>query len=121
MLKDIVAVKALDGYRLWLRFEDGVEGEVDIARLIRFTGVFAPLKNKVCFDQVRVNAELGTIGWPNGADLDPDVLYSVITGEPIRQAKQSAGKPNLIARLMGIAIVGPEDFSDDHDRYVVGV
>lgn len=44
MLKDIVEVKAIGGYRLWLRFENGVEGEIDCEPLISFTGVFAPLR-----------------------------------------------------------------------------
>ncbi len=83
MLKDIVEAKPLDGYRLFLRFEDGAEGEVDLAKTIRFEGVFAPLLDRAKFLQVRVNAELGTICWPNGADLDPDVLYSCATGEAI--------------------------------------
>jgi len=39
MLKDVVDVKPLDGYRLSLRFEDGAQGEVDVAELIAFTGV----------------------------------------------------------------------------------
>ncbi len=83
MLKDIVAVKPLGAYRLQLRFEDGVVGEVDIAKLISFTGVFAPLKESTYFHQVRVDPELGTIVWPNGADLDPDVLYYQSIGEPL--------------------------------------
>ena len=83
MLKDIVQVQLLDGYRLSLRFEDGVEGSVDVAELIRFTGIFAPLRDREYFSQVRVNPDLGTICWPNGADLDPDVLYALVTGEPI--------------------------------------
>jgi hypothetical protein len=83
MLKDIVQVQPLDGYRLRLRFEDGVEGSVDVAELIRFTGIFAPLRDHGYFLQVRVNPDLGTIYWPNGADLDPDVLYALVTGEPI--------------------------------------
>ncbi|MFN8494602.1 MAG: DUF2442 domain-containing protein [Caldilineaceae bacterium] len=83
MLKDIVAVKPLDDYRLHLRFEDGVEGEVDVAALIRFTGIVEPLKQPDYFSQVCVNPDLGTIGWPNEADLDPDVLYGILTGQPL--------------------------------------
>jgi len=84
MLKDIVEVQPLENHRLRLRFEDGVEGVVDITGMIRFTGVFAPLKDLAFFAQVRVNPDLGTICWPNDADIDPDVLYSRITGEPIQ-------------------------------------
>ncbi len=58
-------------------------GEVDIAELIQFEGIFAPLQDHTEFLRVRVDAELGTICWPNGADLDPDVLYAKITGEAI--------------------------------------
>jgi hypothetical protein len=92
MLKDIIEVRPLDGYRLFVRFEDGVEGEVDVAKMIRFEGVFAPLKDREKFLEVRVNGEIGTICWPNGADLDPDVLYSCVTGEAIPQfeAKSAA-------------------------------
>jgi hypothetical protein len=87
MLQDIVEVKPLDGYRLLLRFEDGAEGEVDVAKMIRFEGVFAPLRDIAQFQKVRVNQETGTICWPNGADLDPDVLYSCVTGEAIPEFK----------------------------------
>ena len=87
MLKDVVEVRPLDGYRLFLRFEDGARGEVDLAKMIRFEGVFAPLRDRQKFLEVRVNGELGTICWPNGADLDPDVLYSRVTGEAIPEFK----------------------------------
>lgn len=83
MLKDIIEVQPLENYRLRVQFEDGVEGIVDIAGMIRFTGVFAPLKDPAFFVQVGVNPELGTICWPNDADIDPDVLYSRVTGQPI--------------------------------------
>jgi len=83
MLKDIVEARALDGYQVYLRFEDGTQGVVDIAKLISFEGVFDPLKEPAYFLQVRVNTELGTICWPGGADLDPDVLYAVVSGVPI--------------------------------------
>ena len=83
MLKDIVEVRVLDRYRLRIRFEDGVVGEVDLEKMIQFEGVFAPVKERAFFAQVRVDPEAGTIVWPNGADLDPLVLYSQVTGIPI--------------------------------------
>jgi hypothetical protein len=83
MLKDVVEVRPLDNYRLWLRFEDGAAGEVDVAGLVAFRGVFAPLQDKATFDRVRVEPELGTVVWPDGADLDPDVLYALATGEAL--------------------------------------
>jgi len=83
MLKDIVEARAVGGHRLFLRFEDGVEGEVDLSKLVKFNGIFAPLRDATEVEKVRVDPELGTVCWPNGADLDPDVLYSVVTGQPI--------------------------------------
>jgi hypothetical protein len=83
MLKDIVAVRALGDYRLHLRFEDGVEGVIDLTPVLSFRGVFQPLRDPAYFAQVRVDPELGSVVWPNGADLDPDVLYARLTRTPI--------------------------------------
>lgn len=83
MLKDVVEARPLDGYRLHLRFEDGVEGILDLEPHLRFQGVFEPLRNPDFFRQVKVDPDLGTVVWPNGADLDPDVLYAHVTGVPI--------------------------------------
>jgi hypothetical protein len=89
MLKDIVAANPLGDYRLHLRFEDGVEGVVDLASQLSFRGVFEPLRDPAWFAQVRVDPELGTVVWPNGADLDPDVLYERLTGTPILQEQDA--------------------------------
>jgi hypothetical protein len=83
MLKDIVEARALEGYRLHLKFEDGVEGDVDLRDLVPFQGVFEPLQDPNEVAKVKVDPESGTVSWPNGADLDPDVLYARISGQEI--------------------------------------
>jgi hypothetical protein len=83
MLRDVVHVIALDDYRLRLRFDDGVEGEIDVSATVPFKGVFAPFVDPAFFRQVSVNEALGVVCWPNGADLDSDVLYAAITGQPL--------------------------------------
>ena len=50
MLHDIVEVKVLKDYTLFLRFDDGKSGEIDISQLVPFDGIFEPLKNKKYFD-----------------------------------------------------------------------
>lgn len=83
MSEDIIIVQHLDGTRLRLWFRDGSVGEIDLAEIVEFTGIFEPLNDPEFFKQVRINPEAGCIEWPNGADLDPLVLYSAVTGEPI--------------------------------------
>jgi hypothetical protein len=83
MLRDVVSVDHPGGYRLRLRFDDGAEGEVDLAHHLDFHGVFAPLKDLDYFSRVQVDPDGGTITWPNEANVDPVVLYSWVTGQPI--------------------------------------
>lgn len=75
MNRDITGVEYLDGTRLRLTFEGNERREVDIAQPVPFDGVFEPLNDPAYFRQVMVNPDVGTIVWPNGADLCPDVLY----------------------------------------------
>ena len=83
MLKDIVEVSVRPAYKLFVRFEDGVSGEFDVAAATEFAGVFAPLRVEAMFASVTVNEELGTVQWPNGADLDSDVIYASLTGSSV--------------------------------------
>lgn len=82
-MKDVVSVIPTDPYCLQLRFEDGVEGSVALDSLISFEGIFAPLSDPTEFRKAYVHPELGVVCWPNGADLDSDVLYSRLTGVPV--------------------------------------
>jgi hypothetical protein len=83
-LIDVIEVKPLDDKNLELSFADGLKAVVNMEQVIQtFDGVFAPLKDPEFFRQVRVDPEIGTIVWPNGADVCPDVLYSYASGKPI--------------------------------------
>lgn len=82
---DVVEVRWLRDFRLWLRFEDGAVGELDVAGYVPFEGVFAPLVDEAFFRRVSVHPESGAIVWPNGADLDPDVLHATVTGRSIER------------------------------------
>jgi hypothetical protein len=68
-------VEPLEGFVLRLFFDDGAIREVDLEAEL-WGPVFERLNDPDFFRQVRVDAELGTVVWPNGADLDPDLLYS---------------------------------------------
>jgi hypothetical protein len=81
---DITGVRPLQARQLELTFADGLKGAVDLDQVIsQYTGIFAPLLEQSFFMQVSLNEELGTIVWPNGADLCPDVLYSYVSGKPV--------------------------------------
>ena len=82
-IPEVVEVRPLGGFRLHLKFKDGVSGEIDLAQSLKFRGVFEPLKDPAVFAQVRVNPDTGTIEWPTGADQDPLVLYCRVTGMEI--------------------------------------
>jgi Protein of unknown function (DUF2442) len=89
MLHDIL--RPLDGHRLFLTFDDGASGTVDLNAMIRFDGVFAPLRDADYFALVRVDPEPGTVVWPNGADLCPDVLHARLTGQQLPGPNETSG------------------------------
>lgn len=83
-LIDVTDVRPLDNRQLELTFADGLHGIVDLDHVVKnYTGVFSLLLDEKYFRQVSLNSELGTIVWPNGADICPDVLYSFASGKPI--------------------------------------
>jgi Protein of unknown function (DUF2442) len=78
MLCDVVEVAARPGFKVWVRFEDGVEGEADLSDLAG-RGVFKRWTDKPHeFDEVAVDSESGTLIWPGGLDVAPDRLYSEV-------------------------------------------
>lgn len=81
----ITSVSALPDYRLEIGFADGTGGVVDCSHLILgpAPGVFASLRDPAEFAKVYVDEESCTVTWPNGLDLDPDVLYARAHSIPI--------------------------------------
>ena len=73
----VITVRHVSGFKLWLGFSDGTEGEVDLSAEL-WGPVFEPLADPAVFAQVAVNPELRTIAWPNGADFAPEFLYTQI-------------------------------------------
>jgi hypothetical protein len=74
MILHVKEAKYSRDYVVWVRFSDGAEGEVDLAGELEGE-VFGPLRNLEAFKSFRVDPELQTIVWSNGADVAAEFLY----------------------------------------------
>jgi hypothetical protein len=73
MIPHVIEAKYISEFRIWLKFNDGSEGTVDLKDRL-FGEMFEPLKDKEKFKSFRIDPELETLVWPNGADLAPEFL-----------------------------------------------
>ena len=96
---DVVEARYVRDYVLWLRFRDGTSGEIDLQSEL-MGPIFEPLKNLDAFRQVHVSPAIGTIAWPNHADIAPEFLYG------------SVRRPE-ISRFQGIVIAM---YYDEHGQ-----
>lgn len=85
-MEKILKVTVLKGYQLFIEFDDGIRGEIDLSERL-FGPMFEPLRDPEVFSRVGLD-EFGAICWPNGADLAPDALYQQLFD------KQRAGGMN---------------------------
>lgn len=74
----IAEVRPLPEYKLWVRFNDGLEGTVAMSEMIHSSraGVFVALRDEKLFS--RVTLEYGAVIWPGGLDLAPDAMHEAI-------------------------------------------
>jgi hypothetical protein len=72
----LVAATPLGGYTVRVRFDDGLAADVDLSYLVEYGPVFEPLRDPGFFRQLRADPEVGTIVWPNEADIAPETLYA---------------------------------------------
>lgn len=86
-------------YVIWVRFADGVEGEVDLRDELHGE-VFLPLRQKKLFRALSVNPDWHTVAWPNGADFAPEFLYDAVAGR--RSDRHGRSSPSGRAKGRGV-------------------
>lgn len=73
----ITSVRVISGHSLFLQFNDGTNGEVDLSA--ELTGaIFDELRDPEKFKLAYLDPELRTVCWPNGADFAPEFLRSLV-------------------------------------------
>jgi hypothetical protein len=113
-LPRVTAVGHVRGHTLWLRFADGLEGEIDLTLALEDLAgpVLSPLRDEQLFSRVRLGE--GALAWPNGADWAPESLHRLVAAtkkDPPRAndaelwdgLRQRGGIPE-ISRFYGIVI-----------------
>ena len=86
-----IAVEPLEGYRVWVKFDDGEEGEVDYSDIPR-DGVFAVWNDPEFFKQVRISKEFKCLEWPGELDFCPDATYMRLTGKTVAELMPAFAK-----------------------------
>lgn len=83
MILHVVDAHYEHDYTLWVRFNDGAEGLVDLADELHGE-MFEPLRDQARFKAFRVDPELETVVWENGADLAPEFLHErlMVSADP---------------------------------------
>jgi Domain of unknown function (DUF4160)/Protein of unknown function (DUF2442) len=77
MIARVTDARHVDKFTIWIKFNDGSEGEVDLKDEL-WGPVFEPLKDINRFRKFSVHPDLHTITWENGADFSPEFLHSIL-------------------------------------------
>jgi hypothetical protein len=83
MIHDVVDASYHGGYQIEVTFDDGAHGIVDFSAYLERAGVFERFRDINYFRNFEINAELGTLTWPDGVDVAPETLYAQATGTPL--------------------------------------
>ncbi len=76
MMVQVLEARYRGGHRVWLRFDDGDDGEVDLSAELAGE-IFEPLQDPGYFARFTVDE---TLTWPNGADFAPEFLRERVSG-----------------------------------------
>ncbi|MES2961329.1 MAG: DUF4160 domain-containing protein [Pseudomonadota bacterium] len=112
MLESVVKAKYIDGYKVWISFDDGKSGEIDLKNKIKtlsrnYGSVFKPLQDINYFKNFKVLND--TLSWKNEADIAPERLYELLIKQNklTRTPKEKLSSPKKfeISRFLGIKIL----------------
>jgi hypothetical protein len=98
VLEKVTTVTVIGDYRLRVHFSDGTDREIDFEPVLH-GAIYGALRDKTVFNQVAVDAEVGVICWPSGADFDSSILYQwdVVKDDLCRRIA-AAESPELASR-----------------------
>ncbi len=78
MFLHVTQAKHIDNFRIWLIFNDGTEGEVDLSSEL-YGEIFKPLQELSFFSSFTIEGH--TLSWSNGADFAPEYLHRLVTSQ----------------------------------------
>jgi hypothetical protein len=97
-LYDVVDVRIVAPYTLWVKFDDNTEQTIDF-RPVLHGELYSPLQDLALFNQVRIDQETKILVWPNGADFDPETLHNWQEYLPIFQKQATQWNKMHISHL----------------------
>ena len=83
-----IAVGPREGYRIWLEYDDGSAGEVDLSDL-RGKGVFVAWDDRAFFEAVRIT-NYDSVSWGGDVELCEYALYMQLTGKMVEEVMPKA-------------------------------
>src|ERR1700750_771367 len=87
----VESFEIVGAYQLRLRFDDGVEQTIDFLPVLSGE-LYGALRDLKIFNQVKIDPEVHTLVWPNGADFDPATLHNWPAHEQAFKGSHSAGR-----------------------------
>ena len=74
-IHQVVSFQKVAAFTLCVQFDDGTSQIIDFRPVLQGE-LYSPLQESTLFDQVRIDPEVHTLVWPNGADFDPAILHN---------------------------------------------
>ena len=89
---EVIDIKYRGKYVYGIKFDDGIEGDIDFSEYLSRGPVFQSIKDDKVFSKATV--EGGTISWPTGADIAPETLYEKLLSahKPAHQTHKKAAR-----------------------------